>query len=104
MSNYATKTDLKNAAGVDTSSFARKVDLTSWKSNVYKLDIDKLKNLSSSLNSLNSKVDKLGIDKLVTVLVNLSKLSDIVKNDAVKKMYIMLRLKMLKTKYLILLT
>ena len=71
---------------------------------MYKLDIDKLKNLSSSLNSLNSKVDKLGIDKLVTVLVNLSKLSDIVKNDAVKKMYIMLRLKILKTKYLILLT
>ena len=71
---------------------------------MYKLDIDKLKNLSSSLNSLNSKVDKLGIDKLVTVLVKLSKLSDIVKNDAVKKMYIMLRLKILKTKYLILLT
>ena len=104
MSNYATKTDLKNAAGVDTSSFARKVYLTSWKSNVYKLDIDKLKNLSSSLNSLNSKVDKLGIDKLVTVLVNLSKLNDIVKNDVVKKMYITLRLKILKTKYLILLT
>ena len=71
---------------------------------MYKLDIDKLKNLSSSLKSLNSKVDKLGIDKLVTVLVNLSKLSDIVKNDAVKKMYIRLRLKILKTKYLILLT
>ena len=25
LSNYATKTDLKNAAGVDTSSFAKKL-------------------------------------------------------------------------------
>ena len=27
LSNYATKTDLKNATGVDTSSFAEKTDL-----------------------------------------------------------------------------
>ena len=38
--NYATKTDLKNATGVDTSSFAKKVDLANLKSNVNKLDID----------------------------------------------------------------
>ena len=30
-SNYATKTDLKNATGIDTSSFAKKVDLASLK-------------------------------------------------------------------------
>ena len=45
MSNYATEIDLKNATGTDTSSFAKKVDLASLKSNVDKLDIDKLKNL-----------------------------------------------------------
>ena len=43
LSNYATKTDLKNATGIDTSTFAKKVDLASLKSNIDKLDIDKLK-------------------------------------------------------------
>ena len=43
LTNHATKADLKNAAGVDTSKFAKKVDLASVKSNVDKLDIDKLK-------------------------------------------------------------
>ena len=43
LSNYATKADLKNATGVDTSKFAKKVDLDSLKSNVNKLDIDKIK-------------------------------------------------------------
>ena len=41
--NYATKADLNNATGVDTSKFAKKVDLASLKSNAEKLDIDKLK-------------------------------------------------------------
>ena len=52
---------------------------------------------------MESKVDNLDVDKLVPVPVDLSKLSDVVKNDAVKKMYIMLRSKILKIKYLILL-
>ena len=43
LSNYATKTDLKNATGIDTSPFPKKVDLVSLKSNVDKLDIDKLR-------------------------------------------------------------
>ena len=63
LSNYATKTDLKNAAHVDTSSFA----------------------LKPNLASLKTEVDKLDIDKLVSVPVDLSKLSDVVKNDVVKK-------------------
>ena len=83
--NYATKADLKNATGIDTSSFAKKVDLTNLKSNVDKLDIDKLKNLPTNLNNLKSKVDKLDIGKLETTPVDLSKLSDVVKNDVVKK-------------------
>ena len=63
LSNYATKTDLKNVTHVDTSSFA----------------------LKTNLASLKTEVDKLGIDKLVLVTVDLSKLSDVVKNDVVKK-------------------
>ena len=47
LSNYATKLDLKNAAGVDT--FAKKVDLVNSKSDVDKLDTDKLKNVPSNL-------------------------------------------------------
>ena len=62
MSNYATKTDLKNLTHVDT--FA----------------------LKTNLASLKTQVDKLDIDKLVAVPVDLSKMSDAVKNDAVKKL------------------
>ena len=87
--NHATKADLKNASSVDASKFAKKIDLASLKSNVDKLDIDKLKNEPSNLSNLKSKVDKLDVDKLVPVPVNLSKLSDEVKN-IVKKINIML--------------
>ena len=85
LSNYATKADLKNATGVDTSKFAKKLNLASLKSNVHKLDIDKLKNVPSNFRNLKSKVDKLGVDKLVPAPADLSKLSDAVKNDVVKK-------------------
>ena len=85
LSNYATKTDLKNATGIDTSSFAKNVVLANLKSNVDKLNIDKLKNVPTDLNNLESKVDKLNVDKLVSVPVDLSKLSDVVRNDVIKK-------------------
>ena len=45
--NYETKVDLKNAAGVDTSKFGKQADLASLKSEVDKLDIDKLKNITN---------------------------------------------------------
>ena len=61
-SNYATKTDLKNIAHVNTSNFAIKTNLA----------------------NLKTEVDKLDIDKLVPVPVNLSKLSNVVKNEVVK--------------------
>ena len=48
LSKYATKADFKNATGVDTSDFAKKNDLTNLKSDVDKLDIDKLKNVSTN--------------------------------------------------------
>ena len=41
LSNYATKTDFKNATGVDKTRFAKKVDLASLKSDIDELDIDK---------------------------------------------------------------
>ena len=64
MSNYATKSDKKKEAiGINTSNFAKKVDLASLKSDVENLDVEKLK----------------------TVLVDLSKLSDVVKYEVVKK-------------------
>ena len=63
LSNYATKTDIKNVSHVDTSSFA----------------------LKTNLANLKTEVDKLDIDKLAPVPVDLSKLSDVVKNDVVQK-------------------
>ena len=62
LSNYATKTDIKNISHVDTSSFA----------------------LKTNLANLKTEVDKLDIGKLAPVTVDLSKLSDVVKN-VVKK-------------------
>ena len=56
------KWDLKNAAGVDTSRYAKKIDLASTKSEVDKLDIDKLEKVATGLNSLKSKVHKFDVD------------------------------------------
>ena len=64
MSNYATKTELKNVTQFDTSSFA----------------------LKANLASLKSEADRLEIDKSVPVPVDFSKLIDVVKNDVAKKM------------------
>ena len=75
-SNYARKADLKNAAGVDTSKFAKNVDLDNLKSDVDKSDTGKLKNIPTNSSNLKSKVDKLGVHKLVSVPVDLGKLSD----------------------------
>ena len=63
LSNYATKADIKNISHVDTSSFA----------------------LKTNLANLKTEVDKLDIDKLAPVPTDLGKLSDAVKNDVVKK-------------------
>ena len=63
LSNYATNADIKNISHVDYSSFV----------------------LKRNLASLKTEVDKLNIDKLVPFTVNLSKLSDAVENDVVEK-------------------
>ena len=61
--NYATKADLKNITHADVSSFASKTNLA----------------------SLKTEVDKIDTDKLKTVPADLAKLNNIVKNDEVKK-------------------
>ena len=63
LSNYATKTDLKNVTHIVTSSFAVKTNLA----------------------NLKTEVDKLDINKLAPVSVDLSKLSDALKNDVAKR-------------------
>ena len=65
LSNYATKADIKNISHVDTSSFA----------------------LKTNSANLKTEVDKLDIDKLMPVPVDLSKLSNIVKIMLLKRMY-----------------
>ena len=80
---------LKNETGVDTSKFAKKLDLTSLKPNVDELDIAKLKSVPSNLSNSKSKTDKLDVDKLVPALVDLNKLSNVVKTMLLKRMYIM---------------
>ena len=115
LSNYATKSDLKKATSVDTSQFAKKDDLADLKSETDKLDFDKFKNVSSGLGSLKDKIDKLDFGKLETTPIDFGKLSDVVKNDVVKRFYMMNWLKklmpimiiksvILKEKYQILLT
>ena len=69
MSNYATKTDLKNATVVDTLDIAKKTDLANLIYDVDKLYIDILKNIPSNLSNLKNKVDKLDFDKLETTPV-----------------------------------
>ena len=90
--NYATKSDLKNAAVVDTSDFSEKADLASLKSDVDKSDIDKLKmcqmqikNVPSTSSNFKSKLDKLDVSQLTPTSVDLKKLSAVVDNDFVKK-------------------
>ena len=78
--NYAKRSDLKSAKGLDTSKFSNYTDLAHLKSDVDKSDIDKLKNVPSGLSSLDIKIDKFDIPQLETTPVNLSKLSDVVKH------------------------
>ena len=85
LSNYVTKVDLKNATGDDTLDYTKKTDLANLKSDVDKLDIDKLENIPSGLSNLKSKVYELDADKLVPIPVVLSKLRDVIKSNVVKK-------------------
>ena len=85
LSNYTTKSDLKNTISVDISDFAKNIDLASLKSDIDKLNVDKLNNIQSGSDSLKNKVYKLDVDRLKPVLVDLKQLSDVVDNDVLKK-------------------
>ena len=61
-----------------------KKDFISLTSEFDKLDINKLANVSTSLNNLKTKVDDLDVDKLKTFSVDLKKLIDVVDNEVVK--------------------
>ena len=63
-----------------------------------------MKHLLINLSKLKSKVNKLDVDKLVLVPVDLSKLCDVANNDVVKKDVYNAKSKILKIKYVILLT
>ena len=63
LTNYPTKSDLKNITHTNVSSFASK----------------------TNLSALKTKVDKIDVDKSKTVSDDLAKLSNVVKNEVVKK-------------------
>ena len=63
LTNYATKDDVKNITHVDVSSYATKTNLA----------------------ALKTEVDKIDRDKLKTVPKDVAKLSNVVKNDVIKK-------------------
>ena len=63
LANYATKDDVKNITHVDVSNFASKTNLA----------------------ALKTEVDKIDVDKLKTALTDLAKLTNAVENDLVKK-------------------
>ena len=63
LANYATKDDVKNITHVDFSSYATKINLA----------------------ALKSELDKIDVDKLKTTPADLVKLSNVVKNDVLKK-------------------
>ena len=63
LTNYATKTDLKNIAHVNTSSYA----------------------LKTNLAALKTEVDEIDTNKLKTVPDDLAKLTNVVKHETVKK-------------------
>ena len=76
LSNYATKTDVKDATGIDTSNFALKSNLTNLKTEVDKIDVAKLKTVPAGLSKLRNVakkkvIENTGYDKLVTKVNNI---------------------------------
>ena len=59
LSNYATKTDIKNISHLDTSSFALKINLATLKTEVDKLDINKFAPFPTDLSKLSHVVKNL---------------------------------------------
>ena len=69
-SNYAARKELEHASGIDTSDLAAKKDFIALKTEVDKLDINNIVNVSNKLNNLTTKKDELDIGKLRAVPVD----------------------------------
>ena len=63
LANYTTKSDVKSETGVNTSKFAKEVDLTGLKSDIDDLDIGDLKNICRDLYNLSNVVEKKVVEK-----------------------------------------
>ena len=63
LSNYGTKADIKNISHIDASSFALKRNLANLKTEVDKLDIDKLKPLPNDVSKLSNVVTNEVVEK-----------------------------------------
>ena len=86
LSNYATKTDLKNVSHVDVSSFALKSNLANLKAEVDKLDTDKLTPVPNDLaklrNVVKNNVAKMSVyDKLVAKVNNIDTTGFVLKTS-----------------------
>ena len=84
LSNYATKKELKDATGIDTSNSTDKKDFGVLKADLDKIDISKLLCVPTHLDNLKLKVHGLGVAKLKPILIDLKKLSDVVTKEIVK--------------------
>ena len=65
LTNYATETDLKNITHVDVSSFASKTNLAALKTEVDKIDADKLKTAPADLAKLTNAIENDVVEKTV---------------------------------------
>ena len=75
MSNYAANVGLKNGIDVDTSKFAKRVEIASLKTDIDKLDIDDLEKVQSGLRNLKRTVDKCDTGKVEITSFHLGRLN-----------------------------
>ena len=83
LANYATKTDLNNITHVDVSSFASKTNLAALKTEVDKIDADKLKTTPTDLAKLTNAIEhdvvkKTDFNTKVTIIE--AQIADLTKN------------------------
>ena len=67
LTNYATKTNLKNITHVDVSSFASKTNLVALKTEVDKIDTDKLKTEPTGLAKLTNAIENDVVKRLIII-------------------------------------
>ena len=75
--NYATKTDLKNITHVDVSSFVSKTKLAALKTELDKIDADKLKTTPTDLAKLTNAIENDVVKKVTSIEVQIAGLTKI---------------------------